>query len=250
MNRWKLEWLRLVRTKRWLAILGVFVLLGILAPVTAYFLPRLVPATTGSIRIEVLPPHPYDGIAYYVDNALALGVFVAIIAAVSPFTVDAHRGLSLFYRSRVPNAGKLIIPKYLVVLAATLVSFVVGLILCWGETSLLLGHIALGRVLLGSILSCTYIAFALALSLALSSLLRAVLPALGFTVAFLLVIPFLGASSLAARWIPSNLVGSVGTIAAGGGFSSYGPAAGMTVSATVILVFFSIFLVERIRDSL
>ncbi len=250
MTRWTLEWLRLIRTKRWLAILGIFVLLGVLAPVTAYFLPRLVPATTGSIRIQVFPPHPYDGITYYVDNALALGVFVAIIAAVSPFTVDAHRGLSLFYRSRVPNAGKLIIPKYLVILAATVVSFMVGLLLCWGESSLVLGHVSLGRVLVGSILSCTYISFALALALALCTLVRAVLPALGFTVAFLLVIPFLGASSLAARWIPSNLIGSVGAIAGGGGFSAYGPAAGMTVSATVILVFVSIFLVERIRDSL
>ncbi len=250
MTRWKLEWLRLFRTKRWIAILGIFVLIGVLAPVTTYYLSRLIPPTTGSIRIQVLPPHPYDSIAYYVENALALGVFVSVIAAVSPFTVDAHRGLSLFYRSRVPNAGRLIIPKYLVILAATLVSFLVGLLLCWGETSLLLGHISLGRIMVGSFLACIYIAFALALCLALSTLLRAVLPALGFTVAFLLVIPFLGASSLAARWIPSSLIGSVGSIAEGSGFSSYGPAAGMTVCATVILVFFSIFLVERSRDSL
>ena len=41
LSPWRVEWLRLVRTRRLIALAGVFVLLGFAEPLGTYYLPEL-----------------------------------------------------------------------------------------------------------------------------------------------------------------------------------------------------------------
>ena len=72
MNLWRLEWLRLVRTRRLVAILGVYVFFGLTGPLTARYLgadPRPAGHERGARRVPA--PQPADGIAQFVRQRLA-----------------------------------------------------------------------------------------------------------------------------------------------------------------------------------
>ena len=81
MTLWRLEWLRLIRTKRWIALVGVFVFFGLLGPLTARYLGEIIDFAGGELEgatIEFPPPVPADGMTQFVSNAMQIGTLEAV----------------------------------------------------------------------------------------------------------------------------------------------------------------------------
>lgn len=209
MNLWRLEWLRLVRTKRWLIILAAFAIFGFLGPLTAKYIAEIIGSNTGNIKIIVPPPVPADGFSNYVKNAMQIGLLAAIVIAAGALAIDAKTGLSIFYKTRVLNVFKLLLPRFVVVTVAVLISFIIGTLAAWYETVILLGHVSVVQVLFGILFESIYLVFVMAVVAFSSTFAKGVLGTVGISLAVVLLLPIIGIVNRLADWLPSMLVGSM-----------------------------------------
>ena len=84
MSLWRLEWLRLVRTRRLVALLSVYAFFGLVGPLSARYLAEIIRAVgTNGVQVQFPTPTPADGIAQFVSNASQIGLLVVVLIAAS-----------------------------------------------------------------------------------------------------------------------------------------------------------------------
>lgn len=236
MTLWRLEWLRLVRTRRLVALAGVFAFFGMVGPLTARYLPEIIDRFGGDIEVVVPDPSPVDGIAQFSSNAIQIGLLVAVVVAAGALTLDAIPEMAVFLRTRVRSSGRLLAPRLTVVFAAVAAAYLLGVAVAWYETVVLLGALPAGGLLLGALLAVLYLAFAVAVVAVAGSRARGVLGAVLVSLLVLLVMPLAGIADAVGRWLPSHLVGAQTALVADGSAGDYLGAAVVTVLATAALV--------------
>ena len=221
MNAWRLEWYRLVRTRRLLALVGVFAFFGFTGPLIAAYLDELIAAGGGGVVISVPDPTPAMAIEQFSTNAFQIGLLVAIVIAAGALSIDARPEIGTFFRTRVTSTRRLLAPRYVVATLAAMAAFAVGVAAAWYETIVLIGAPDAGGVLLGAFLGCTYLAFALAVVAVAASVTRNVLTTVAVTVVILLLLPVVAVVEVVAPFLPSMLVGALPDLAAGGDGGAY-----------------------------
>jgi ABC-2 type transport system permease protein len=236
MTLWRVEWLRLVRTRRWLALAGVFLFFGLLGPLTARYMDAIVGRLAAGVEVRLPPPTPVDGIVQYMSNAGQIGLLVLLALAASALAFDARPELGAFYRTRVGHARELVIPRYAVMTLAAWGAFLLGTLAAWYQSVVLLGPLPVTGMLAGMAYVCLYLAFAVAVVAAATALVRGVLAATGLAIAVLLGLAVLGILPALREWLPGALLGALTALAAGGDAGAYLPAAAVTVAATAALV--------------
>src|SRR5664279_3635425 len=90
MNPWRLEWLRLTRTPRWVALFGVYLTFGLLGPVMAKYLAGLLQDVQTQMTIIVPPPEPKDGIINYVNQAGQTGLIAVSYTHLRAHETDSY----------------------------------------------------------------------------------------------------------------------------------------------------------------
>lgn len=240
MTLWRLEWLRLVRTKRWLALFGVFAFFGLLGPLTARYISDIVSFAGGDLEgatIEFPPPVPSDGMVQYTSNAMQIGTLVAVVIAAGALAFDAIPEMGAFLRTRVPDVRRILLPRLVVTTVAVLAAFAVGAGLAWYETWALIGAPDTASVLIGSGYGALFLVFVVALVAAVAGRAASVLGTVMASIVVLLVLPILGVSDAIGRWLPTHLGGALGALPAGTGEASdYLPAVVVTVAMTGLLL--------------
>ena len=81
-----------MRTKRWLALFGVYVFFGFLGPLTARYMNEILDRFGGNLEgavIQFPDPQPVDGLTQYAANVSQLGVLMAVIVAAAAVTIDS-----------------------------------------------------------------------------------------------------------------------------------------------------------------
>jgi ABC-2 type transport system permease protein len=234
---WRLEWLRLVRTRRLVALGAVYAFFGLVGPLTARYLAEIIDRFGGSeMQVTVPDPTPVDGITQFAANASQIGLLVVVVVAAGALAVDAVPEMAIFLRTRVGSGARLLAPRLVVTAGAAAAALLVGTGLAWYETSALLGSPPVGGLLVGTLYGILYLAFAVALTAAAATVFRSVLATGLATLLVLLVLPILGVVEAVGRWLPSHLVGAQTDLSAGGSAAGYLGAAGVTVAATALLV--------------
>jgi ABC-2 type transport system permease protein len=241
MSLWRLEWLRLWRTQRWLILLAVFGSFGMLGPLTARYLPDLL-ESLGEDAGTLPPMTAVDGVTQYVGNAAQIGLLAVVFVAAAALAFDANAEMAVFLRSRA-RVRDIVIPRYAVSVTASFVAFVMGMIIAYVLTGFLLGWIDALAVTVGTVLFGLYLAFAVAVVALIASLIRRVPAVAMLSVGALIVLAILGLVPQVAPWLPSSLVGAADSLIRGGDFDSQG-AVVVTVALTIALVAISIKRLE------
>jgi ABC-2 type transport system permease protein len=237
MNLWRLEWLRLTRTHRLLALIGVYVFFGLTGPLTARYLSAILGSLgTEGVRVEFPDPVPADGIAQFVGNTSQIGLLVVVLVAASALAFDARREMAVFLRTRVSAVRAIVIPAYLVNTGAAAVALVAGSLAAWYETTVLLGAVPVAGMLIGMALGALFLAFAVALTAAVASVMRGVAATAGVTLAGLLGLAILGGLTPLGRWLPTRLAGAITELVRGASVVDYAPAVATSLVATVAAV--------------
>ena len=240
MSLWRLEWLRLLRTRRWVALLGVYLFFGLLGPVTARYLADILAAAGGELEgatIQLPPPGPADGLAQYVSNAMQVGTLVSVVVAAGALTVDAIPEMGIFLRTRVPDVRRILAPRVVVTTAAVLGAFLVGSLAAWYETWALIGAPDAPGVLAGTLYGSVFLVFVVSLVAAVAARARSVLGTVLVSIVVLLVMPILGIVDSVGRWLPSHLGGALGALAdPSGDPRDYLPATVLTLVLTAVLL--------------
>lgn len=237
MSLWRLEWLRLVRTRRLVALGAVYAFFGLVGPLTARYLAEIIDRFGGDeMQITVPDPTPVDGIAQFSANASQIGLLVVVVVAAGALAMDAVPEMAIFLRTRVGSGARLLVPRLAVSLAAAAAAFVVGTGVAWYETAVLLGSPPAGGLVVGTLYGILYLAFAVALTALAGTVFRSVLATGLASLLALLLLPILGIAEAIGRWLPSHLVGAQTDMAAGASAADYLGAAGVAVGATAVLV--------------
>jgi len=233
MSLWRLEWLRLTRTRRLVALIGAYAFFGFVGPLTARYLSAIIDRFGGGdIQVVVPDPMPIDGIVQFTGNIYPIGLLVAVVVAAGALTPGALPEMAIFLRTRVTSAARLVIPRFTVVLAAAAAAYVIGVGIAWYETAVLLGALPAGGLLVGTLLGILYLAFAVAVVAAIGGSLDSVLGTVMGSLLVLLLLPIAGIVDAVGRWLPSHLVGAQVDLLMDGSVGDYLGSA----LATVILI--------------
>jgi ABC-2 type transport system permease protein len=232
MSLWRLEWIRLTRTRRWIALLGVYLFFGLLGPLTARYVEAIVKNFGGGIQITVPPPVPADGMTNYISNAIQIGLLVSLGLAAGALAFDARPQMGVFLRTRVDSIRGILTPRYAVWAGATVVAFLAGSAIALYETTVLIGAPPIGGWVLGTLLGCLYLLFAVAVVAAVAGKAPSVLMTVVISIVALLLLPVIGIVPDVGRWLPSHLVGGIDALVRNGSFGDYVGSTLVTVAAT------------------
>ncbi|MEV6243198.1 hypothetical protein [Lentzea sp. NPDC051838] len=249
MSLWRLEWLRLSRTRRLLALAAVFVLFGLGSPLLTRYLSEVLAASTpaGGIKIVAPDPTPADGIASYQKNVQQLGAVLLAFVAAATFRGKAE----VFLRTRITRRRDHVLPGLVVVTSAAWACYLAGLLGAWYETAVLLGGPGVVAMLATAGFTLLYLAFAVALTLAIASFTRTAVPA-GFaaTALLLVVLPLLTGVRSIGKYLPPDLPGSALSLVAGTSVpSDHWRAVAVTLVATGALVAVGLSRAPRARPA-
>ncbi len=236
MNLWHLEWLRLVRTRSLLALLGAYAFFGFVGPLVTASLDELIASAGGGITIVVPEPTPAAAVKQFSAIASQIGLLIAIVVAASALCIDARPEIGVFFRTRVPSAIHLLTPRYVVVSLAIVAAFVVGVLATWYGTTVLIGPPDTAGMVVGTALGALYLIFAVAVVALAASLTRSVVATAAISVVVLLALPVVAIIGAVAPFLPSTLVGALPDLAGGGDAEAYAGSAATTVVATIGLL--------------
>jgi ABC-2 type transport system permease protein len=245
MNLWRLEWLRLLRTRSWIALTAVFLFFGLLGPISARYMEQILQRFAGDVTVILPPPTPASGLEQYLGNVMQIGLLVVLAVAAGALAFDQPVERAAFYRSRVRRVWTLLAPRYAVVTLAAVAAFVLGTLGAWYETVVLLGDLPVGAMLLGMLLTSLYLAFAVAVTAAASSFVRAPLSIVPIAVAVLIAVPLLGIVGPLRDWLPSNLLGSLVGLVVGVPPVEYLRSAIVTLATTAVLLWLAAARLQR-----
>jgi len=233
MNLWRLEWLRLTRTPRALALGTVYVLLGLTQPVLTKYQNKLLSHAGNGIRIYAPPPKPSDGLSSYISQASLLGLIVVVVLAAGALSFDSRPGLATFLRTRITNIWQLVTPRFAASAAAATIAYLLGTLAAWYETGLLIGSLPVTGVLAGILCGTAYLVFAVAVTTLAASFARSTLATSGITLVILLILPITSTFHALDRWLPSTLVDApVNLVSGAHQLPYYLPALAVTVTAS------------------
>lgn len=236
MSLWRLEWLRLVRTKRLVALVAVYGFFGLTSPPLVTYMSSILERVGAGVQVTAPTPTALEGLTTFVSNTNQIGLLVYVLVVSSAVAFDSQREMAVFLRTRVGGYRELLVPKYLLSLAAGAVAFAVGTIAAWYGTVILLGDVDPVGMVLGAALSVLYLAFIAAVAAALGARLDSVLSTAGLTLVVALGLGILGTIGSVGEWLPSHLLGAITTLPLGGDVSSFLQASAVTVVATVGLL--------------
>ncbi|GAA3966571.1 hypothetical protein [Gordonia caeni] len=201
---------RLTRTGLLLGLLVTFAFFGLAGPALALYMPQILGAAAGTeqLTIEAAEATPADGIAFYDQSAMQLGLIFAIAVAVTALGWDARTGSSIFYRTRVQRLASVLLPRLAVDAAAAVVGYSIGFLLAVVLTSITIGAVAAGSALALWISSTVYLLMAMSIGHLLMAAMRRTAAAIAVTTVVVLLLPVLSQVGAVAAWMPTSLLGS------------------------------------------
>jgi len=246
MTVWRMETLRLTRTGRWIPLVAVFGVFGILGPVTTRYQQALFRRFgTGSLRIIVPPPVATDGIRAFLGNAQEFGLLAVVIIAAGALAFDARPEASAFLRTRVRSILDLVGPKVVANAAAAVTAATLGFTLAWGLTVALIGSLPTGRMIVGVLLWWEYLLFAVSVVAVAASIVRSQLSVVLAALAILVALGVMALVRGVGPWLPSFLVGAPVGLLTGRTSSEFVRAAVITPVVAVGLVWYASKRLER-----
>lgn len=201
---------------RLLVLVIVFVLFGILSPVTAKYLPDLLKTLGGSGLTITLPtPTTADAVNQLLKNVSQFGILAAILLAMGSVATEKERGTAAFVLSKPVSRAAFLTAK-LVAIAVDLLAAVAGATLAGAiYTAILFQSLPLaGIVGMALLLWLSLVVFA-ALTFVGSTLTRSAAGGAGVGFALLVVTGILGALPTIGPYMPGSLVGPAGAMALG-----------------------------------
>lgn len=236
MTRWRLEWLRLVRTHRIWILVGLYAFFGVTGPLTAAYLPEIMARFGGDMQIVMPDPTPAAGMVQFSANASQFGLLAVLVVAAGAVTFDTRPPWSAFLRTRVPRMLDLLIPPLVVMWLAAVASLALGAAIAAATTTALIGAPDLTAVAGGVAYGALYLGVAVAVVAVAASLARSAIATVLLAVVVLLTLPLLQLLPTVGSGIPSRLLGSGDAMLMGVPAGDFGVAAIVAVLAIPALV--------------
>ncbi|MBA9084781.1 ABC-2 type transport system permease protein [Fontibacillus solani] len=194
------ELLGMARSYQLLWIPVVFMLLVVMQPVTSYYMPDIL-AASGSVPEELVADFPIPGPAEVMASVLGqystFGVFVLVIAGMKIVSGERYGGTAALVLVRPISSASFILAKWAGQMTLLILSFTISYAAAWYYTVQLLGHVPWREGLAAGGLYMMWLAFAISLTILLSTLLRGIAVAM---ISLLMMFALSLVQNLAPSW--------------------------------------------------
>lgn len=173
----KKEWKESIRRHRIIVVIGIFIILGIIAPVAAKLLPKmleLMATKTNTQGIEVIfnrEPVANDAIYQYNKNFNMLPILITILA-MGLVAEEKIRGTAEMILAKPISRFSFIFSKFTCLTLVVLAGVGVGGLVCLFYTSVLLGSVDIGNYLFMNFLLFFYLVPFVSITLLLSVIMK------------------------------------------------------------------------------
>ncbi|MEX1030165.1 MAG: ABC transporter permease subunit [Paenibacillaceae bacterium] len=169
------EMLEMWRSFKWLWVPLVFILLGIMQPVTTYYLPQILERAGGlpeGAVIEIPLPTGAQVMAEVVSQYSTMGILILVLAGMAIVAGEKQsRSIGLILVRPVPHAT-FITAKWAGLVTLTISSLLLGCLAGWYYTELLFDHVNVGHLMSGVLVYGFWLIFVITILVLMSTLLR------------------------------------------------------------------------------
>ncbi|ADU31629.1 ABC transporter permease [Evansella cellulosilytica] len=212
MMKWfilfKKEFKESLRNFKWIWIPIVFSLLGIMQPVTSYFLPDILESFGGMPEGAFSIPLPTGPqvLAETLGQFSQIGYLVLVLSFMGTVASERNNATNIMVLVKPVSFASYITAKWVHMYTLALSSFVVGFVLAYYYTSLLIETVPFTNVLKGMMVYAVGILFVLTLVLFFSTLFKSTAAVAFLTLGITIII------SLMSTFVPDIMKWSPGTL--------------------------------------
>lgn len=244
------EMLEMWRSFKWLWVPLVFILLGIMQPVTTYYLPQILEMAGGlpeGTVIEIPPPSGEEVMAEIISQYNTLGILILVLAGMAIVSGEKQsRAIGLILVRPLPYST-FITAKWTGLATLTITSLLSGCLAGWYYTELLIDHVNVSHFVSGVFVYGLWIIFVITVLVLMSTLLRGNSAVAFVTILVAIILSVL--TGLFERWMlwsPARLTHHSSSLflngAAGDGFLL---SVGVTVVGMIAILMVAISALKR-----
>lgn len=213
MKQWMVlfqkEWLEMLRNYKLIWLPLVFILFGVLKPVTSYYMPQILESLgelpEGTV-IEMPVPSSEEVLVATLADYSQLGILILVLAFMGVIATERRSGVASLILVKPVSFVSFITAKWTAMLILTWISLALGLVASWYYTYVLIGTVEWQHLLFSYFTYGLWLAFVITLTLFYSSLLKST-----GVIAFLSIFSIIGLSVITGifsqwmEWSPGQL---------------------------------------------
>lgn len=213
MTQWTVlyrkEMKEMMRNYKLLWIPIVFILLGVMQPVSSYYMPEILDAfgnlPEGTI-LEMPIPTGEEVLMSVLSNYGLLGVLILVLGSMGVVSAERQSGVAGMVMIKPVPYAAYILSKWAGLLTITLVSLFIGFAASWYYTSLLIEQVAFERIFQGVAIYSIWLVFVVTLTLFFSTIMKG-----NGSVAFVTIFVVFAISTITSivgkylKWSPSTM---------------------------------------------
>lgn len=255
MKKWfvlhRKEWLEMTRNYKVIWIPLIFVLFGLMQPITSYYMPEILKNASnlpeGSI-IQIPTPTSGEVLVQTLGQFNQMGILVLVLAFMGIVSSERKSGMIKAILVKPVSFSSYITAKWLSAVLLSFGAIFLGMIASWYYTVLLIGDFPFMNLVKGTLLYFIWILFLLTFTVFLSSFLKSS----GFVAAFTLLLSILLTllTSLLEKWMewsPAQLTNAAASLFISGDIE--GPFL-LPLITTVILTSLFLYLAASRKSSM
>lgn len=254
MVLYRKEVTEMIRNYKILWIPIVFILLGVMQPVSSYYMPEILDTFGGlpeGTILEMPLPTGEEVLMQVLSNYGMLGVLILVLSAMGIVSAERQSGVAGMVMIKPVPYSSYIISKWAGLMTVTLISLVIGYIASWYYTSLLIETVAFERIIQSVAIYSIWLVFVVTMTLFFSTLMKG-----NGSVAFVSIFVVFAISTVTSilekymKWSPATMTEYTGQVLLLGELDSSFLLAFITTIAIIIVVLISSIQIFKQKELL
>ncbi len=191
---YKKEVIEMWRNYKWVWVPLVFILFGIMQPLSTYYLPQILEQVGGlpeGAVIEIPQPSGAEVMVSTLSQFSSIGVLIIVLAFMGNISSEIGTGVTNMIMMKPVKYHNYILGKWFAAISLTIVSIALGYLGAWYYTDLLFEAVEINRIVGSFFIYCLWFAMIVTLTLLFSALFKSIGGA-----AFLTILTTIGLSVL------------------------------------------------------
>ncbi|WP_053219236.1 ABC transporter permease [Virgibacillus senegalensis] len=258
MTQWTVlyrkEMMEMVRNYKILWIPIVFILLGVMQPVSSYYMPEILDTFGGlpeGTIFEMPTPTGEEVLMNVLSNYGMLGVLILVLSAMGVVSAERQSGVAGMVMIKPVLYSAYILSKWAGLLTITVISLFIGYVASWYYTSLLIEAVAFERIFQSGVIYSIWLVFVVTLTLFFSTILKG-----NGSVAFVTIFVVFSISTVTSilgkhmKWSPAMITEHTGQVLLSGELDTSFLLAFITTIAIIIVILVSTIQIFKQKELL
>ena len=243
----KKEFMENFRNKKIIILAVVFLLIGMMSPVTAKLTPLIIKSVSmNGIEIKVPDPVEMDAWVQFFKNVGQMGMFVLALLLSNQMSNELQKGTLINLFSKGLSRYKVVIAKFSIGLIMWLVSYGLAFLVSWAYAVYFFGNtIDLSKILSAVAMPFIFGLLLISLELLGGIITGSVVGSLSFAGVFTVIQLILSIKSSISKYLPIYLVNNPLDILNGTKVSEFYPSIAITLVLTIVALWSSVVIMNK-----